>query len=171
MVARRLPVDAVERYILDEDPAIYSAAAWAWGWMHEQGQTRTGSLSVLDRLSVLYLSDCHPATKMNLGIAIKSHSGMPRNRWRPILDRAQKERLMGMIETDMNRRELQMAAWMIAFHARDFVNDDELARYLSSIAARPRLEQFGQRSMFTQMLRQLRRPMAGSARAADAKPA
>jgi hypothetical protein len=132
--ALRLPFDVIESYIFHDDMALYSAAAWAWGWIYQRlGYPARELTEVLDRLSSLYLADTHPACRLNAGIALKCLTQLPRGKWRAKLNPEQKRRIQQSPEFHGGPRNFipMVTALMIAFHAEDWDENDYLAEQLA----------------------------------------
>jgi hypothetical protein len=134
-LAKKLPWSMVTPHIFQDDPALCSAAALAWGWIYErQGLVSHDPSPVLDRLLYLYLADSHPALKGNVQFALISQLGLPRGAWRAALNEAQAQRIREAVERAVTNPSL-VTSLFIALHAENVYRDDELAKRIAVVVS------------------------------------
>jgi hypothetical protein len=132
----------VERYLFQEDPALWNAATLAWGRIHFHQASREPAPEVLDRLLSLWLIEAskkdHPSFDSIASFALSTQYGLPRKIWAPELTVAQKQFVRQAADKSARHAGHEYTgALMVAFHARDVWPEEELARRLDACRQNP----------------------------------
>jgi hypothetical protein len=140
-IAANLPVDSIRKHFFGNDTAIMSVAAWAWGWIHiHQRILAQNPQETLDALLMGWLGNNHPSVVINLGIGLRSQLGLPRASWTPSISEAQIQEIKAMAEKThlpVGRVADRAIILMVAFHARNVLTDEEIAKGLAELKADP----------------------------------
>lgn len=136
MSARNLlPLDLIERGLLNLDPRLALPAVFSWRLaspplVADDPATYTAP-QILDKLIRLWLDAEHGALLSESAVALFVRLGHPRDYWRPNIDPAEIEKVRQRLDNiDLSTSVSKGAAVMIAFHAK-IVSDTDLARMIA----------------------------------------
>lgn len=140
----------VEAYLFKEDAALSTAAAWAWGLAHRHlivnARPRRGAQpiragasmesteklnsAVLERLTMLVLSDAPKVVVNYAAFALSTEYDIPRRAWTPVLTESQVQRIRLLTMDTQSSDYRYVASVKIAFHSGNVWSDEELAKRL-----------------------------------------
>jgi hypothetical protein len=131
-----LPV--IERYILSDDSAIYNSATLAWAFYFDKRQrgqeiavpAGAPPVHVLDRVLLHWLGQVTKERDSLQSFAFSTQCGLRRDSWSPILTEAQRKIVR---QAGAGPTYDKVASLVIAFHAKDVWNEEELATELSKL--------------------------------------
>jgi len=121
----------VERHLFHDDPAVWSAAVWIWGYMYARMSSPQASPLVLDRLLTLWLSGA--AQRDTTSYAFVTALGLPRRAWTPLLTDSQVQQVRQVADERIDPYT-SGASTMVAFHAGNVWSEEELATRLVALS-------------------------------------
>ncbi|MCQ8814375.1 MULTISPECIES: SIR2 family protein [Mesorhizobium] len=127
----------VEQYILSKDSDNTEAALWARALLHDRETTIRPKVGTLELVANLYFLDGSIASLA--GFFLGRVVGFPRAYWKPQFDADQKERIVGILESDRvdgRDRSLWHGALVLSYYARGVVDDSKLGSLLEQMKDR-----------------------------------
>ncbi len=161
-------IEKVERYMWTEKPALWAAAARAWGWIIRRAENPLApSIEILNRLLSLWLSENRKVLTDRASFALLYSPNMHRHAWTPVLSARQMQKIRkkaAVVEGKKNLHEVR-AGYMVGFHSGKIWPDGELTRLLRALRAKSKSASGRDVARFDAMLAELGKTKRSRARA------
>jgi SIR2-like domain/NACHT domain len=128
--ARMPPLNRIEPHLFNDDPAIWSAAAWCWALQSFRKRSRA-TTAILNRLLSLWLSDAGENAAWLLPFALSTQLGLPRSSWNPMITKPQAAWIRS--QARHTGSDQLLSACVVAFHSGQVWTDEELGERLTQL--------------------------------------